>query len=194
MSHFFFFFFLKKRVVSLALLRKSFSLDPIRRFQNSSPEKPQSPRLHVGWQQQPYLQCINVKSGPSCTALFDVCFPQINQLHPPLPLSIPPPPLTSERTNNAAEKNKVSSSVRGGRCPAASLISYCRAAAFHCAFNTVISRTGFPQLVEIHKTLSQQFFFPFSLFMAPHPLKMTTEEVDRFPAQLNLYGISCPEM
>lgn len=87
-SHFFFFL---KRVVSLALLRKSFSLDLIRRFQNSSPEKPQSPRLRVGWQQQPYLQCINVKSGPSCTALFDVCFPQINQLHPPLPLSTPPP-------------------------------------------------------------------------------------------------------
>lgn len=55
-----------------------------------------------------------------------------------------------------------------------------------------ISRTGFPQLAEIHKTLSQQFFFvffPFSLFMAQHPLKMTTEEVDGFTVQLKSSGM-----
>lgn len=109
------------------------SLDQIGCFQNRCPEKPQSPVSMVH-------RCKN--SFPPLWTCFIWCLLSTDKSTRS----------TSQLSNNAAQINKVTSSV--SKCSEAFLISYCRAAAFHCAFNAIeLSRTGLAWLVKIHTPL-----------------------------------------
>lgn len=128
--------------------------------QNSCPEKPQIPCLHVRWQQQPWLYCISVKAFFFFFFLCLMLVFQINQLDPPVKRSQHWCQCTTEKQRQFWVLSGDTAVLR--------------------LFLLLISITGFSWLAEKPGSLNQHFFFfSFLLSNALGPLffaKMATKE------------------